>query len=96
MSHTIDCEITLLPSDSCAHCSGVGGIEEPWYERGMEVKTLTDRQEEGEFDALPQLKGQLEAQLPRTGRWNKTKETYGGNDNQHNFEDINLAEVAGD
>lgn len=103
MSH--DCDLTLLPTDSCAHCSGVKEVaSEPFYEKGMEIKTLTERESEynevtGRWttkERYSDMKEQLATQLPKTGRWNKTKETYGGHDGQNNFDDIELPEVASD
>lgn len=44
--------------------------------------------------AIDSIGIEIKEQQPSTGRYNKTKEVYGGHDDQADFEDINLEETA--
>lgn len=89
-----DCLLTLLDQDSCAHCSGAQPVaEEAFYDRGMEVKTREERhEEEREQYVTDELTSAQRVSARTPGHWNRTKETYGGNDGQVDFESIELEE----
>lgn len=96
-----DCTLTLLDQATCAHCTGAQAVaDEPLFERGMEIVTREETETEwnehhGKYvskERYGDLKGEIAAQIPNAGRWNKTRETYGGNDGQVDFESIELEE----
>lgn len=90
------CDFTELPTLSCSHCSGAdievegfdrdyqSGLSTDWFTPpGTKAESLSKRE-----SASSEISQSLRDQRPTTGRYNKTKEVYGGPDNQVDFENI--------
>lgn len=91
------CDFTELPTLSCAHCSGkdIGSVEswEVDYETGLSTGAFVASETKAEslmtrLAPDEEISQSLRAQRPTTGRYNKTREVYGGHDGQVDFEDI--------
>lgn len=48
-----ECPLSLLPSNQCSHCTGSQElVSEPFYEEGLVVKTIQERFEDEDLEAL--------------------------------------------
>lgn len=90
------CDFTELPTLSCSHCSGKRIDAEAFdkdYQSGLSTDWFTPPETKAESltkrpAADDEISKSLEEQRPATGRYNKTREVYGGHDGQVDFEDL--------
>ena len=92
---TAYCAFSDLPPETCSHCTGarinVKGYETD-YQSGRSTDWFTPQETQAErlsnIQAIDSIATELAAQQPNTGRYNKTKEVYGGNDGMVEFEAV--------
>jgi hypothetical protein len=102
----MECDFTFLPQEQCSHCSGarlpqaVIDLEEVDYLTGQPLdRLLPEAQIFSATKDSPRRKRESDESIPAnedalraTGRYNKTKEVYGGNDDEIEFEQVTPSE----